>query len=80
MEGLLAPPLESTEWHCLGRGAESQVTDNFLPSLACHGLLLENIFLSSHLLIIFWSLMIKFSVSKKHQLQKPLQYCKVISL
>ena len=57
-EGVLVPPLRAQGGAVSEGGLESQAMQKFLPSFARHGLLHENIFLSSHLLINFWSLMI----------------------
>ena len=75
MEGVLAPPLRAQSGAVSEGGLESQATQNFLPSFTPHGLLHENIFLSSHLLINFWSLMIKSeseSVSRVRLFATPL--------
>ena len=74
-EGVLAPPLRAQGGAVSEGGLESQAMQKFLPSFARHGLLHENIFLSSHLLINFWSLMIKSeseSVSRVRLFATPL--------
>ena len=75
MEGVLAPPLRAQSGAVSEGGLESQATQNFLVSFTHRGLSHENIFLSSHLLINFWSLMIKSeseSVSRVRLFETPL--------